>query len=163
MEDGAIAWAIAHVSDVARAFAAALGNPKAAGQAYNATSAEHTDWNGVHRALARAAGGPPPDLVGIPCAWLQQNAPRRSLGIQTVYRHPSIFDNGKAARDLGWRSQVGLEETFRRQIAWMEAEGRVAAAESDPTQDELAAAWRGGRPADPSRFVDRNPWGNGTA
>jgi len=163
MDDGSIAWAITHVSDVARAFAAALGSPRAAGQAYQATSDEHTDWNGVYAALAKAAGAPPPDLVGIPCAWLRENAPRRSLGVQTVYRYPSIFDNGKAARDLGWRSRVSLEETFRRQIAWMEAEGRVAPAERDPTQDELAAAWREGRPADPRRFEDRNPWGNGVA
>jgi nucleoside-diphosphate-sugar epimerase len=163
MEDGAVPWAIAHVSDVARAFAAALGNPNARGQAYNATSDEHTDWNGVYKAMAKAAGAPPPRLVGIPCAWLQEHAPRRSLGIQTVYRYPSIFDNGKAARDLGWRSQVGLEETFRRQIAWMDAEGLLLPAGQDATQDELVAAWQAGRPADHHRFEDRNPWGNGTA
>jgi nucleoside-diphosphate-sugar epimerase len=163
MEDGSIPWAIAHVSDVARAFAAALGNPGARGQAYQATSDEHTDWNGVYTAMAQAAGAPPPDLVGIPCDWLQRNAPRRSLGVQTVYKYPSIFDNGKAARELGWRSEVGLVETFRRQIAWMDAEGKGLAAELDPTQDELAAAWRAGRDADPGSFVDRNPWGNGSA
>ena len=48
-------WAIAHVSDVARGFVASLGNPRAAGNDYHLTSHEHTDWNGVYRALADLA------------------------------------------------------------------------------------------------------------
>jgi len=162
MDDGRAAWAIAHVSDVARAFVGALGNPRAFGQAYHVTSDEHTDWNGIFRALAEAAGGPPPRLAHIPSDWLYRQAPRRSVGIQYIFRFPSIFDNSKAARDLGFRSTVPLVETFRRQIAWMEAEGKIKPAASELVQDELIAAYTAGRNVDPANFEDSNTWGNST-
>jgi len=160
MDDGRAAWAIAHVSDVARAFTGALGNARAWGHAYHATSDEHTDWNGVFAALAQAAGAPAPRLATIPSSWLYAQAPRRSVGIQFIYRFPSVFDNSAAARDLGFRTTVPLVETFRRQIAWMESEGRLLKAGSEPVQQELADAWAAGRDADRSRFQDWNPWGN---
>lgn len=162
MDDGRAAWAIAHVSDVAGAFVGALGNPKAYGQAYHATSDEHTDWNGVFAALAEAAGAERPEWAHIPSEWLYRQAPRRAVGVHYIHRYPSVFDNSKAARDLGFKTRVPLRETFRRQIAWMEREGLLRKAEEDPTQSELAAAWREGRDADPARFEDRNPWGNAT-
>ena len=162
MDGGKAAWAIAHVDDVAAAFVGALGNPKAYGQAYHATSDEHTDWNGVFAALAQAAGAPAPDLAHIPSDWLYGQAPRRSVGIQFIYRFPSVFDNAKAARDLGLQTTVSLVETFRRQVAWMAAEGLVKKAEQEAVQSELIAAWRERRDVVPGRFEDWNPWGNGT-
>lgn len=162
MDDGKAAWAIAHVSDVARAFVGALGNPKSYGQAYHATSDEHTDWNGVFAAMAAAAGAPAPKLVHIPSGWLYTQAPRRSLGIEYIYRHPSVFDNSKAARDLGFKTAVPLVETFRRQIEWMEQAGKLRKAEEESVQTELIAAWQAQRPVTPGVFEDWNPWGNGT-
>jgi nucleoside-diphosphate-sugar epimerase len=162
MDEGQASWAIAHVSDVARAFVGALGNPRAFGQAYNVTSDEHTDWNGVFGALAEAAGAPPPRLVPIPSDWLYRQAPRRSVGIQYIFRFSSIFDNSKAARDLGFRTTVPLVETFRRQIAWMESAGKLKPAASESVQDELIAAYASGRNVDPTRFEDCNSWGNST-
>jgi nucleoside-diphosphate-sugar epimerase len=162
MDDGQIPWAIAHVSDVAGAFVGALGNPKAYGQAYHATSDEHTDWNGVFAAMAEAAGAPQPNLVGIASDWLYAQAPRRSVGIQYIFRHGSVFDNGKAARDLGFKTRVPLVETFRRQIAWMESAGKLKKSSEERVQTELCAAWSEGRPVQAGRFEDWNPWGNGT-
>lgn len=162
MDDGKAAWAIAHVSDVARAFVGALGNPKAYGQAYHATSDEHTDWNGVFAAMAEAAGAASPSFAHIPSDWLYAQAPRRSVGIQYIYKYPSIFDNSKAARDLGFKTTVPLVETFRRQIAWMEAMGKLKPSSTESVQDELVAAWREKRSVVPGRFEDWNPWGNGT-
>lgn len=162
MDDGKAAWAIAHVSDVAGAFVGSLGNPKAYGQAYHATSDEHTDWNGVFAALAEACGVKAPRFAHIPSAWLYQQAPRRSVGIQYIYRYPSIFDNSKAARDLGFKTTVPLVELFRRQVAWMESNARMIASGREHVQDELLAAYTEGRDVIPGRFEDCNPWGNGT-
>ena len=162
MDDGTTPWAIAHVSDVAGAFVGALGNPKAYSQAYHATSDEHTDWNGVFHAMAAAAGAPKANLVGIPSDWLYAQAPRRSVGIEYIFRHGSIFDNSKAARDLGFKTTVPLVETFRRQIAWMEETGKLKKAEEESVQTELCAAWTEKRDVKPGRFEDWNPWGNGT-
>jgi nucleoside-diphosphate-sugar epimerase len=160
-DDGQTPWAIAHVSDVARGFVAALLNPRAFGQAYHLTSDEHTTWDGVYQAMMQAAGGPRPSpIVHIPTSWLAEAAPRRSVGINFIYQYASTFDNSKAARDLGFRTTVPLVETFRRQIAWMESTGRVPPVEEDPFQDVLIEAFeKHARPA-PERLRDFNPWGN---
>ncbi len=162
MDDGKAAWAMAHVSDVANGFIGAIGNAKAYGQAYHLTSDEYTDWNGIFKAIADAAGAKSPKLQQIPSAWLYEQAPRRSVGIQYIFRHGSIFDNSKAERDLGFRTTVPLRELFRRQIAWMESEGLMKICEEETVQDELSAAWNEKRPIRPGAFEDKNPWGNGT-
>jgi nucleoside-diphosphate-sugar epimerase len=163
MDDGTCPWAIAHVSDVARGFVASLGNARAFGNDYHLTSHEHTDWNGVYETLAKACGGES-SIVHVPSGWLRQVAPRRSLGVWFIYRFPSVYDNTKAEQDLGFRTTVTLEETFRRQIRWMEESGTLKATSEDPCQDILLdgwnrqAQWLGSDP----RWVDWNPWGNGT-
>ena len=162
MDDGRTPWAIAHVSDVARGFVASLGNPRAAGNDYHLTSHEHTDWNGVYRALADAAGGTA-EIVHIPSEWLRQVAPRRSVGVWFIYRFPSVYDNAKAERDLGFATTVPLVETFRRQIGWMEDSGKLRRIDEDPCEDCLIEAWRAGHDRiDDPRWVDGNPWGNHT-
>ncbi len=79
-----------------------------------------------------------------------------------IYRYPSIFDNAKAERDLGFRTTVPLVETFRRQIRWMEENGRIAKAEDEPLTDVMLDAFRRGAPDLGGRARDFNPWGNGT-
>ena len=163
MDDGTCPWAIAHVSDVARGFVATLGNPKAFGNDYHLTSHEHTDWNGVYAALAEAADGTS-EIVHVPSEWLRQVAPRRSLGVWFIYRFPSIYDNSKAERDLGFQTTVPLVETFRRQIQWMEETGALKAVDQDVSQTILLDGWM--RQAqwlgDDARWLDWNPWGNNT-
>ena len=162
MDDGQTPWAIAHISDVARGFVAALGEPRAAGNDYHLTSHEHTDWNGVYRSLAEAAGGTA-EIVHIPSEWLRRMAPRRSIGVWFIYRFASVFDNRKAERDLGFATTVPLVETFRRQIGWMEDTGAMRAVEDEPCEDCLIATWRAGKDRiDDPRWVDFNPWGNQT-
>ncbi len=160
-DDGRTPWAIAHVSDVARGFVGALLNEKAYGQAYHLTSDEHTTWDGVYQAMSAAAGSRSP-FVHIPTEWLADVAPHRSVGIKFIYQYGSIFDNGKAARDLGFRTTVPLVDTFRRQIAWMEANNKVVPAADDLFQDLLIEAFeKKQRPAS-DRLRDFNTWGNET-
>ena len=109
--------------------------------------------------MNEAAGGNAP-RVHIPTAWLYDVAPRRTVGLHDIYQYPSIFDNGKAARDLGFRTTVPLVETFRRQIAWMEKNGKGLEAEEDPFQDVLIEAFSKDRRPNPESFKDFNPWGN---
>ena len=162
-DGGNAAWAIAHVSDVARAFVNALGNERAYGRAYHVTSDEHTTWTGVFRALEEAVSGSRGSRhVAIPTDWLYRVAPRRSVGVRFIYQYPSIFDNTAAARDLGFRTTVPLVETFRRQLSWIEANGTATPAEDEPYQDVLIDAYERGALPDPARVHDFNPWGNGT-
>jgi hypothetical protein len=76
--------------------------------------------------------------------------------------NPSIFDDAKAARDLGFSTTVSLVETFRRQIAWMKASGAAVRAADDPFEDLRIDAYERGQRPDPARIHDFNPWGNGT-
>jgi nucleoside-diphosphate-sugar epimerase len=160
-DGGAAAWAIAHVSDVARAFVNALGNGRAYGQAYHVTSDEHTTWAGVFEALQEAVGGGQRSRrVAIPTGWLYEVAPRRSVGASFIYQYPSVFDNDKARRDLDFHTTVPLVETFRRQLAWMESRGGWPRTEEEPYQDVLVDAYERGQKPDPARVHDFNPWGN---
>ncbi|HUO58492.1 MAG TPA: NAD-dependent epimerase/dehydratase family protein [bacterium] len=161
MDQGKAAWAVAHVSDVARGFVNCLLNPKAYGQAYHLTSDEHTDWNGVFGELARAVGARL-HPVHIPTDWLYAQAPHRAVGVKYIYQYPSVFDNSKAARDLGFKTTVPLVETFRRQIAWMEKAGKLKEVGEDRFEDLMIEAFqKGGKPVLPEG-MDWNPWGNQT-
>jgi nucleoside-diphosphate-sugar epimerase len=159
MDDGRTRWAVAHVSDVARGFVNALGNGKAFGQAYHCTSDEHTTWDGVFEAMGKALGRAPV-IEHIPTDWLYEQAPRRSVGVKYIYRYDSVFDNSKAARDLGFRTTVPLVETFRRQVEWMDGKGLARRVGDEPFEDILIEAWR--RKAKPvlPEGMDFNPWGN---
>jgi len=161
MDEGKAAWAIAHVSDVARGFVNSLLNPKAYGQAYHLTSDEHTDWNGIFTELAKAVGGRF-NPAYIPTDWLYSQAPRRAVGVKYIYQFPSVFDNSKAARDLGFKTTVPLVETFRRQVAWMEKEGKLKRSEEEPFEDLMIAAYRQGTKPVLPEGMDFNPWGNQT-
>lgn len=159
MDQGKAAWAIAHVSDVARGFVNSLLNPKAYGQAYHLTSDEHTDWNGVFEALAQAVGGKF-NPVYIPTDWLYAQAPHRAVGVKYIYQYSSVFDNSKAARDLGFMTKVPLIETFRRQVAWMEKARKLKTAEEEPFEDFMIKAYQEGQKPLLPEGMDWNPWGN---
>jgi nucleoside-diphosphate-sugar epimerase len=160
-DGGKSAWAIAHVSDVARGFVNAILNVKAYGQAYHLTSDEHTDWNGVHEALAKAVGGKF-NPVSIPTDWLYSVAPHRAVAVKFIYQYPSIFNNTKAARDLGFKTTVPLVEIFRGQVAWMEKTGKLKTVESERFQDLMVESYQKGLKPNLPEGMDWNPWGNGT-
>jgi len=160
-DGGKAAWAIAHVSDVARGFVNSLMNPKAYGQAYHLTSDEHTTWEGVFKAMAEAAGGKL-NMASVPTDFAYAAAPRRSVGVKFIYQYPSIFDNSKAARDLGFKTTVPLVETFRKQIDWMEKTGKMVKVEDENFTDVLLEAQKAGTPDLKGKTKDFNPWGNNT-
>lgn len=152
---------VAHCSDVARAFVNALLNPKAYGQAYHATSHEHTTWNGVFKSMATAVGGKF-NPVYIPTEWLYQVSPHRSMPVKHIYQYPSIFDNAKAERDLGFKTTVPMVETWRHQFEWMELTGKTKKVEEDSFEDLMIEAYQKGRKPDLPEGMDYNPWGNST-
>ena len=162
-DDGNSPWAMAHVSDVARGFMNALLNEKAYGQSYHLTSDEHTTWDGIYRAMAEAAQAQVPQIAHAPSSWLYRVAPRRSVGIEYIFKYPGSFNNAKARHDLGFKTSVTLVETLRRSLAWMESKGKLKKVSEEPLQDILVDALMTKKdPAQYPGFVDYNPWGNST-
>lgn len=157
--DGTTPWSVAHASDVARAFVGAVLNERAYGQAYHVASDEHTTWGHIFRTLKGAVGSTS-ELIHVPVDWLASVAPRRSVGVAYVYQFPALFDNAKAARDLGFKTTVPMVETFHRQIAWMDESGTTKPAGEDPFQDVLIDAFLRGKRPDAWSFRDFNAWGN---
>jgi hypothetical protein len=111
--------------------------------------------------MAQAIGGKF-NPVHIPTEWLYTQAPRRSIGVKFIYQYPSIFDNSKAARDLGFKTTVPLEETFRRQVAWMEKRGKMKDVMDEPFEDLMIAGYQKNQRDFLDSKLDWNPWGNAT-
>ncbi len=160
-DDGQTMRCVAHTSDVASAFVACLGNPKAINQAYHVTGTKSETWESIYMSLARAAGSGKPKLINIPTSWLLENAPKKSIALKYFYRHEWCFDNSKAADDLGYQQRVPTDDIFNRQIAWMDSQ-KLTDLPYDNFQDELISAWSQNRQPIPHLANDSNPWGNRT-
>ena len=139
--DGTSMWAACHRDDVAVAFANAVGNPAAYGEAYHVTSEEHMTWNQYHRTVARAIDAPAPTFVHIPTTLLRAIAPERTGMLEAHFQYSTVFDNAKARRDLGFQYTIPLEEGVRRTVAHLE---RTAGIDDwDSTNDDhIIAAWQ---------------------
>ncbi len=145
--DGQSIWCACHADDVARAFVGAAGNPLAYGRSYHATGEEYLTWDQAHQAVARAIGAPEPELVHIPTDVLARLLPSAALDdaahwTRTNFQFNNIFDNAAARRDLGFRCTIPWAEGAKRLVDWLDARGRVADSDQDPSDDRLIAAWR---------------------
>jgi nucleoside-diphosphate-sugar epimerase len=142
--DGQSLWASAHISDVARAFVNVLGNAMAVGEAYHVTGEEWMSWNQYHTRVARVLDGRY-HPVFIPANDLYAMAPDRAAMAFEIFQWPSIFDNSKARRDLGYEYRISWEDGVRRTVRWLDEHCGITSAESDPYPDRLIAAWELGR------------------
>jgi dTDP-L-rhamnose 4-epimerase len=111
-EDGEQRRDFVHVSDVARAFAEALTNPKAAGQTYNIGSGQDRSVTEVARALAAAMGRPDlePQIVG-----------KARVG---DIRH-CFCDTTKAAEELGFRARTDFRAGLSALAEWVASQTAV--------------------------------------
>ncbi|SDF71750.1 Nucleoside-diphosphate-sugar epimerase [Halorubrum xinjiangense] len=140
--DGTSVWGPCHRDDVAAAFVAAIGNQEAVGEAYHATATDPLTWNQYHRRAAAALDAPEPDLVHVPTDALRAAVPDRVSPLVDHFRFSTVFDTGKAERDLGFRQTVSWETGVRRTVSRLEADDAIEAWDSDPTYDKVVSAWR---------------------
>ncbi len=142
--DGTSIWGACHRDDVAGAFLGAVGNPDAYGEAYHVTSEEPMTWNQYHERVARALEAPEPALVHIPTGVLREIAPDRTDLLENHLRYSTVFDNGKAKRDLGFEYTVDFETGVARAVAGLEAAGEIDAWDA-LDDDAIVTAWRDSR------------------
>ncbi|MHB9132205.1 MAG: NAD-dependent epimerase/dehydratase family protein [Armatimonadota bacterium] len=138
--DGQSLWASAHISDVARAFVNAIDNPATIGQSYHVTGDEWLTWNRYHATVAQVLGGryyP----VYIPTQDLYAMAPDIAASTFEIFQWPSIFDNSKAKRDLGYEYRITWEEGVRRTVRWIDENYGISSSDEDVLTNRLLAAW----------------------
>ncbi len=140
--DGQSLWVAAHAEDVALGFLGALGNTRAYGRGYHLAGEEWVTWDTYHRIVAEALGAPPPELVHIPTELLVRLAPRGAAVCAANFQYPNIFDSIAARSELGYRYTIPLRRGFARVVAWLEAHGAIADADSEPAYDAIVEIWR---------------------
>ncbi|CCQ33999.1 UDP-glucose 4-epimerase protein [Halorhabdus tiamatea SARL4B] len=140
--DGTSLWGSCHRDDVARAYVNAVGNEVAYGETYHVTSEEVITWNQYHRRVAAALDAPEPDLVHIPTDVLREVAPDRTEMLRDHFQYSTVFDNGKARRDLDFEYTVSFEDGVERTVEWLDDHDEIEVGEGDAFEDELVAAWR---------------------
>lgn len=105
---------LGHVADLARAFVACLGNPKAINQIYNVSGDKYVTFSGLAKACAVAAGAPPPELV-----FYEPKSFDFGKAKAFPFREGHFFtDISKAKADLGWAPAfslaAGLKDSYSK-------------------------------------------------
>ncbi len=139
--DGTSLWASCHRDDVGRAFANAVGNPRSVGKAYHTASPEWMTWNQYHQRVAEVMGAPEPQLVHIPTDLLYEAFPGEADWCRENFQHNNIFDNRAAEQDLDFRYTIPWAEGVRRVLDWLDARGRISAADEPAFYQPLLDNW----------------------
>ena len=139
--DGSSLWCACHRDDVARAFIAAIGNPRAYGKGYHVTGEEWLPWDMIHRTVAQALSAPSPRLVHIPTDLLLRLLPNEAAWCAVNFQFNNVFDNRAARADLGFAYTVPFAEGARRTVAWLEEHGQIEDGTVHPWYDRLLEAW----------------------
>jgi nucleoside-diphosphate-sugar epimerase len=138
--DGQSLWVSCHAEDVARAFVNACGNAATFGKGYTLPGEEWLTWNDIHRTVAHAIGAPEPTLIHIPTELLARVTDRAFIDLVN-FQYNNIFDTTAARTDLGFQYTIPFAEGARRVYETLDASGRIADSDADPTDDRIIAAW----------------------
>jgi nucleoside-diphosphate-sugar epimerase len=139
--DGQSMWVCCHANDVARAFVAAMGNPKAYGKTYHTTGEEWFTWNRYHQTVAEALNAPAPTLVHIPTDLLSKMTPERATVVLDNFQFNNIFDNSAAHHDLQFEYTIPFLKGIQRITKWLDERHKIPNSDDDPLDDRIIAAW----------------------
>lgn len=140
--DGQVPMSFSFTPDVARGYAALLGNPKSANKVYHLNSMEYATWNGLYQKLGQVIGVTP-QIIHIPTDLLYTAAPAMNGHIFFEKQYVNILDSSKAARDLGFASEFTLEGGLRWLLEWWESgHAPKIKKEIEEFEDELVKLYR---------------------
>ncbi len=140
--DGHGLWQSAFSEDVGTGFACAAARSKCFGEAYNIVGDEIVTWDDYTRRTAAALGAPAPRLVHLPTDLLLALDRPRFAALEEIFRFHGVYANAKLKRDVPeYQPATPYEEGVRRTVAWMDAHDKIAAAETDPYEDQLVSLW----------------------
>ena len=125
-----------HVEDLADALAALLGNPRAAGQAYNATGEEAITQAGLVELIAEIVGRPL-TLVPVDPALLTRVPAGPVFGQNLVYDCHAVYTTTKLRTELGLRPRYTLASGLAQTYEWYRKEGLDRRPVDFTTEDAL--------------------------
>ncbi|MDB5888435.1 MAG: nucleoside-diphosphate-sugar epimerase, partial [Rhodocyclales bacterium] len=135
--DGNNPWSFTFATDLAKAFAGAVGNRKTYGQHYHATSEWRTVWNDLYREFGKILGHEV-KLFNLPSQVLYHAAPKLCAHLYYEKCFAGLFDNSKIKRDVPeFEATITLNEGLRNLLTWYEAEFNVVDPEKDALEDRL--------------------------
>ncbi len=141
--DGTSLWSLVHRDDAGPAFAAAVGNPRTYGKAYNVAGEEWLTWETIVRMTAEAMQAPPIAPVHLPSDLLARLLPnlRGAVWCDLNFKFDNIFDVSAAKRDLGYRYTITWQEGVRRILSAHQSRGLLSGDGQDPLYDAIISAW----------------------
>ncbi|WP_062518083.1 NAD-dependent epimerase/dehydratase family protein [Demequina gelatinilytica] len=146
--DGTSLWTLTHADDVAAGVLGLLGRDEALGEAVHITSDQALTWEGIHAAIARAAGLSEEafarQVLHVPSDALVAAEPGAAGGIYGDKMHAAVHDTAKIRRLVpGWEARIPFEAGIAESIAWFEADParRTVDSEADATMDAVAAIY----------------------
>lgn len=147
--DGTSVWTLTHARDVAVGLVGLLGNERAFGEAVNIMGDEALTWNGIHAAIAEAAGLTVPQFAAIslhvPSDAIVAADPTLAGGVYGDKMHGAIFDTAKLrALVPDFDPRIGFDQGMREALAWFAAnpERQTVDAEANAMFDRLGRAYR---------------------
>ena len=140
--DGMSIWVATYRDDCAAAFANAVGNARAFGQAYNLTGDEWMTQERMWRTIAGLMGAPAPNFVYIPTDVLARRAPQEAEWCVENFQFNNIFDNRKAKQDLGFVYSVNFEAGARKCLDYLSAHNLIEDCSKHPFYDRIVERWQ---------------------
>ncbi len=125
-----------HVEDLADATAAMLGDPRAAGQAYNVTGEEAITQVGFAELIAEIAGRPIA-LIPFDPALLKRVPAGQVFGQNLVYDCHAVYTTSKLRTELGLRPRYTLASGLAQTLEWYRKEGLDRRSVDFTTEDAL--------------------------
>ena len=142
--DGTGLWVMTASSDFAVGLVGLLGRKDAVGEAFHITSDEVLTWDGVYRAIGRAAGHEP-QLVHVPSDLIAALYPERGGSLLGDKAWSVVFDNAKIKRFVPeYQARLRFAEGMARSVAWFDADAarRAVSDKSNAMIDRVIAAQR---------------------
>ncbi len=115
--DGTSLWTVTHSDDFARPFARLLGRPESLGEAYHITDSHAYPWDRLLQIIARALGGPDPQIVHVCTEAIIRIRPDLEGPLLGDKSNSLIFDNAKIKALVGDFPCQSPEEGLPRAVA----------------------------------------------
>jgi nucleoside-diphosphate-sugar epimerase len=121
--DGIGLWQSTHRHDVGKLFAYAAGNPKAYGQAFNATHDRVFTWRDYYREAAEALGARA-QLVLAPAGWVVAQNRKRFGFLDEISRYHGAYSSAKAKATVPeFQCRISFVDGARETFADMKKRG----------------------------------------